>query len=392
MKRIMKATAVVLATLAVLFILWQFRLVLLLFVLSIFVAAAVRPLVEKLIARGWPSGLAHVVLYGLGVAFLLLLIAALGEPFGQEVNGVANRAVVAYEGLYHSWSAGPAWQQTAVAMLPEPLTVANVRAAPGDQILPLLQQLGVGAMGLLSVLAGSLVVLAASIYWSIDQNRFERLWLSVLPVTWRTMARDSWREIEGNVGGYLRSQLAQSLLTALLLGSGAAAAGFDFPLLLALFAAVAAFLPLFFGGLLTAVFAFALGMIQNPGAAWGMAAYTVFIYATLDVFVEPHLWARKRRSLLLTILVIVPLVQEFGLWGMAFAPLLAAILSVLTVQAYRAVTKQRATAMRFADLQSRFERLEQEVTAAENGAVTPELRDMTGRLGGLLDKTEVVSP
>jgi hypothetical protein len=41
-----------------------------------------------------------------------------------------------------------------------------------------------------------LLLTALSLYWSLDQQRFERLCLSLLPAETRVYARDSWRELE----------------------------------------------------------------------------------------------------------------------------------------------------------------------------------------------------
>ncbi|HUM70935.1 MAG TPA: AI-2E family transporter, partial [Chloroflexota bacterium] len=231
--------------------------------------------------------------------------------------------------------------------------------------------------------AGLLLLLALSVYWSVDQHRFERLWLSLLPVKRRAYARDSWREVETAVGGYLRSQAVQSLLAALFLAVGTAVIGFDFPLLLAVVGGLAAFVPLF-GGLLTAVFALGLGSLESLSLGLGIAIYTLLVFMGLELLVEPRLWPRKRRSFLLTILVMLPLFETFGVWGLVVAPPMAAAVEAVVGQAYQAYIAQRDTAVQLEKLQLRHQQLAQKIAQPENDAAMLELHNLSQRLANLL--------
>ncbi|MCA9969385.1 MAG: AI-2E family transporter, partial [Anaerolineales bacterium] len=259
MKRLMRHTAVVLGTLLLLILLWQFRLIVLLFALSLFVAAAIRPFVEVLGRRGLSETLAQVLLYVVGLGGLLLLLVLLGDLLLLELNDAANRAVLAYESLHRQWQAGSMWQQTLVEGLPPPLSFAGEDGAEIAEMLPVVVT---ATRGLAGAIGGLLLLLALSVYWSVDQYRFERLWLSLLPATRRAYMRDSWRRIETAVGAHLRSQAAQSVLVGLFLGVGALVVGATFPLLLAFFGALAALVPLF-GGVAAALFAFGVGSVAG---------------------------------------------------------------------------------------------------------------------------------
>ena len=50
------------------------QLVLLLFVFSLFVAAAIRPFVTTLVKRGVPPGVAQLLLYGIGLGSIMLVL------------------------------------------------------------------------------------------------------------------------------------------------------------------------------------------------------------------------------------------------------------------------------------------------------------------------------
>ena len=93
-------------------------------------------------------------------------------------------------------------------------------AVTGDQGQLVLPAILGFTQGMGGVVSGAIVILFLSLYWSINQILFERLWLSLLPSGQRKQARDIWRTIESDIGAYVRSQGVQSLLAGLLLGLG----------------------------------------------------------------------------------------------------------------------------------------------------------------------------
>lgn len=382
MKRLMGYTAVVLATLLVVQILWEFRLVVLLFTLSLFVAAALRPFVNQLTQWGLPRVAAQLLLYVVGIGALLLLLVLLADTLFMELNILANRIVIEYESVYRAWQEGSAWQQTAASWLDASVPFLRVEEADLEQMLPAVVLL---TQNVATAVGGVLLLLVLSIYWSADQYRFERLWLSLLPPRRRATARDSWRDIEHAVGSYLRSQGVQSILAVTFLGIGAALANLDFALLLALVGGLMAFVPLF-GGLLTSVVALALGSFQSVPLGIGAGIYTFVLFLVLEFFVEPRLWpkAQERRSFLLTILLVLPLLEAVGFWGLLVAPPLAAALEVIIGQVYRSYVRQRGTAVHLDELDDRFQAMLIKVNEADYEELTPELKSLSQRLAQLL--------
>ena len=105
-------------------------------------------------------------------------------------------------GVLPIWLEGSSFQQALVAQLPPPSKLFE--ALTGDQgqlVLPAVLGLTQGIGG---VVSGAFIVLFLSIYWSINQIHFERLWLSLLPSDQRKQARDIWRTIELDLGAYIR--------------------------------------------------------------------------------------------------------------------------------------------------------------------------------------------
>ena len=382
MKRLMLYTAVILATLLTLYLLWEFRLILLLFILSLFVAAGIRPLVDRLSLWGLPKVGAQILLYVAAISTILLLFVVLGNDLLMELNLLANRAVIEYETIYTHWSEGVPWQQTAASFM----SSFSFTPTPDTELEEVLPTFVIVTQSLVTALGSILLLLALSVYWSADQSRFERLWLSLLSPKWRAYARDGWRRIEFAVGSYLRSQTVQSILAALFLGVGAAGAHMDFPILLAILGAVAAFIPLF-GGFVIAVLAFVLGALQSLPLGIGAAVYTLLLFLALEFFVEPYLWPRERRSFLVTMLVVIPAVEAFGLWGLLVAPPLAAAIEVLIAEAYAVYIKREETAVKLEDLENRYQQMLIKTNEAEYADMTPELKSLTKRLATLLNNS-----
>ena len=132
------------------------------------------------------------------------------------------------------------FQQTLDRWLPTPDKLFE--AITSQRQLVLSAVLGF-TQGIGGIVSGFFVILFLSVYWSINQNHFERLWLSLLPSEQRKHARDIWRTLEHDLGAYIRSEIIQSLLAVLLLGLGYWMLGSPYPALLAVVGAVAWLVP-----------------------------------------------------------------------------------------------------------------------------------------------------
>ncbi len=93
MRRIAWIATIVLATITGLFILWQFRQGLLLFLLSLATAAAFRPLVDYFTRHRLPRGisllLSYLIILGSTIGILVLTIGPLVRDIEQATNNFA---------------------------------------------------------------------------------------------------------------------------------------------------------------------------------------------------------------------------------------------------------------------------------------------------------------
>jgi predicted PurR-regulated permease PerM len=241
--------------------------------------------------------------------------------------------------------------------------------------------------GIGAIVSGFLVILFLSIYWSINQNHFERLWLSLLPSEQRTHARDIWRTLEQDLGAYIRSEIIQSLLAVLLLGLGYWMLGSPYPALLAVVGAVAWLVPVV-GAALAVTLPLLLGLLTGAQLSLFIVLYTFLVLIALQVWVEPRLFRRKWDNPLLTLVLILALADAFGLLGIIIAPPLSVVCQILW---NLLVNNQLVpeTAVQVSDLRERQARLHLAIEEME-GPPPPLVVSSMDRLRDLLNKAEPV--
>lgn len=387
MRRIAWYTLVVLSTLTVLVILWQFNFVLVMLLLSIATSAAFRPVVDYFIGRGFSKSLSLAATYLIFVlSVVVLLFAASGALLG-DLQHFADDFVTSYERIKAQWPlSGTLFQRTMAEGLP---AVEDFMAAlSGEQGLTILQGLLGGAMNFFGFLGQLAVILILSAYWSTDRLHFERLWLSLVPGERRSQARELWRSVEAGVGAYIRSEAIQSVIAGLLLWLGYRAMGLNYPALLAVLGALAWLIP-WLGAVLAILPPLLVGWGTSLTFGVFAAAYTLVVLMFLEFFVEPRFFTRKGYSSLLTVVVIIPMGMAFGLIGVILAPPLAAALQIFFRQYLELPqhTVQAEPSPVYAGIKERLAALD-EALAGEPEEASPELKSLRTRLQGLVNKTE----
>ena len=332
MKRIAWYTAIVLFTLTGVFVLWQFRTPILLFILSLAVAAIVRPVVNLLAARGIPRGLALAITYLAVVGIIVALGIFLVGPLIDEMQALVADLPGRYSQTQTQWSNGSGLQQLMAAILPDIDNFSEI--ITGGKWELFIQNLMEMTLGSLDVLSHILLVFVLSIYWSADEEHFKRLWLSLLPLDQRTRWRDIWQNIEKEIGGYLRSEFFQSLLTVIILGIGYQLIGLQYPVFFAIFAAIS-WLIVWFGGVAAVILALLAGLSISAAMGVAAAVLTIAVLAFLEFVVEPRIFKRERLSSLLVVILVLLMVKEYGVFGFLVAPPLAAAVQIAANQLYK---------------------------------------------------------
>lgn len=375
----------VMTTLLGLLVLWQFRIVVGYVVISLGLAAALRPIADRLVRHGFLIRMAWILLYLVALSSFGFLLFSTAETAINEIQLFARTVSVQDVWKLPGWLQGSAFQHELVALLPPPSTLFQaMTGSQGQFVLPVVFGFTQGIGG---VVSGILVILLLSIYWSISQTHFERFWLSLLPAGQRKQARDIWRTIEPDIGAYIRSQVTLSLLVGLLLGLGYSVLGSPYPALLALVGALACLIPVV--GMALAVMApLIMGLLTSVQLSLVTALYALAVLIALEVWVMPRLFNRRWENPILTIVLLIVMADAFGLVGIIVAPLLSVVCQVLW---RRLVSHPLAAeaAVQVSDLRARQERVWATIRTLDEPPL-PMVTSSMERLTQLIAKAEPI--
>lgn len=375
--------AAVMATLLALVVMWQFRIVVIYVLISLTLAAVVRPLASRLAGRNVVVRAAWILLYLVALASFGLLLFLTGEAAVNEIQQLAHTVSVEDQWKRPAWLEGSAFQQGLAARLPAPSSVFE--AITGDQGQLVLPALLGFTQGIGGVVTGAIVILFLSVYWSINKTHFERLWLSLLPSGQRTQARSIWRSVESNTGAYVRAEVVLSILVGLVLGLGYWLLGSPYPALLALAGAIASLIPMV-GVVLAIIPVLLVGLLTSVQLSLITAFYTFVVFIALRVWVKPRLFNSSWDNPILTIILLIAFADAFGLIGIIVAPPISVVCQILwgRLVSRRAVS---GAATQVSDLHDRQARLADTIGAMDE-APPPLVTSAMERLAQLMAKAE----
>jgi len=384
-KQLVTVGIAVMTTLLALVLLWQFRIVVVYLLISLTLAAAVRPLVRDLPRRGWVARLAGILLFLVALGSLGLLLILTGEAAINEIQQLAHTVSVQDEWRLPIWLQGSSFQQALVARLPPPSVLFEALTGEhGEFVLPAILGFTQGMGG---VVEGVLVILFLSIYWSIGQIHFERLWLSLLPSSQRNQARGIWQTVLPDLGAYVRGEAVQSVLAGLLLGLGYWLLGSPYPALLALAGALACLIPMV-GIALAVILVLLVGLLTSVPLGLFTASYALVVLIALGLWVKPRLFNRRWDSPILTLVLLIARADAFGLAGIIVAPPLSVVCQILwsRLVSRRAVS---GAAAQVSDLKERQARVWDTIRAMDEPPL-PLVTSSMERLTRLIEKAEAV--
>lgn len=384
-RQVVRFGTAVMTTLLALLALWQFHIVIVYALISLLLAAVLRPLVSRLVGRGSVVRAAWILLYLVALGGFGFLLFQISETTIGEIQRLVRAVSTQDAWMLPAWLEGSASQYALVARLPLPSQIFEaVTGERGQLVLPALLDFTQNIGG---VVSGVLVVLFLSVYWIVSQFHFERLWLSLLPSDQRKQARGIWRTIESDLGAYIRSQGGHSLLAGLLLGLGYWALGSPYPALLGLAGALACLIPVV-GVALAVIPPLLVGLLTSVQLSLFTVLYTLVVLMALGIWVKPRLFNRKWDNTLLTIVLLIALADAFGLAGIVVAPLLSVVCQILWshLVSHRLAA---GAAAQVSDLRERQERLWAIIRAMDEPHL-PLVTSSMERLTQLMAKAEPI--
>lgn len=377
-KRLIVIATAFMATLLALVALWQFRIVVIYVMISLVLAATTRRIARSESRHNLMTRFVLTLQYVVGVGIFGLLIFFVGRFLVVDFQQLAEQLSV-----QSAWML-PSSLEGLDAWLPAPNELFNAITSERELVLSAI--LGV-TEGISGITGGLVVILFLSVYWSVNQNHFERLWLSLLPAEQRKYARDIWRTIEQDLGAYTRSELVQSILAVLLLGIGYWLLGSPYPALLAVTGAVAWLVPVV-GGALAIILPLVLGLLSSVQLAVSTVLYTLVVLVILQIWVEPRLVKRTFDNPVLTFIILLAMADAFGLLGIIAAPPVSVVCQVL----WKLLVTDRLASGRtipVSDLKARKAQLEAAIEEMDH-VPPPLVISSMERLTDLLEKAEPI--
>ena len=332
MIRVIRYTTTAVLTLVALLLLWQFSVAIVLFLLSLAVAAALRPLINNIMGRINSKRLALGMVYFLLVVSIIGSLLLMGPPFLEDLQTASDDLVANYDRAKTEWpKSGTLFQKALAEQLPP--SADFYQALTNEEGIPALQGIFGIAQNFFTLLGRLAIVIVLSLYWSADQLRFERLGLSLLPAEYHSKALHAWRSIEKGVGAYLQSEIVQSVLAGLLLWAIYATLGIRYPTLLALWGGTVRLIP-WFGALIAVLPALFIAIGSSSTLGIVAAVATIAVLFLLKEVIEPRVFHRHKYSSLLIVLFVIGLAEAFGFIGVVLAPPLAVAVQILFQQLY----------------------------------------------------------
>ncbi len=358
--RIAATTALILATLAAVWMLYRLDDVVIFAVLSIIFAAALRAPMLRLEPHVRGRSAAILLLYLVIFLVVGFGVYAFSFPLGNDVVTATSEFPRWYDAQVQAWqTSGVAWQQSVAESLPD---VTDVVQTIGENGAAIAYELAGVTYNVFNILLWAIAVFTLTFYWLVDEDRFARLWLSLLPVQQRSVARQIWFDIEWRVGLFVRSESAQFIVTVALLWGGLRVAGVPSAALWALYGGIAQLIP-WIGVPLIFVPLLPLALVVPWPVTFGAALVVTVVAWVIERGIEPWFGTRGIIHPIVSVLALMVLGEAAGLVGMMIAlPLAATIQSVinnvLQVSITPRVLTPSATSMRVQALRTQLHDLE----------------------------------
>jgi predicted PurR-regulated permease PerM len=326
LKQVAAGTAVAALLLAAIALLVALRYVFLLLFLSIVVATALAPLVERLRRWGLSQTLAALIAFALLLAIMAAIVAAIAPFFVAQLTQVMSDLPERYAAVRETIATSRSGlvRGLAAQMPANPFQgmTGDSGVALGAAVATALPSFGRG------LLFGALV-LFLSYYWFCYRARAIQAIALLIPIDYRTEATALWNQIEEKIGAFVRGLALLGLIIGVLSAVGYLLIGLPYALTIAVIAGLLEAIP-YVGPLLTMVLAGLVGLSVSPAMAAAAISVAAVMQLIESTIVVPRVMDRAVGVRpVVTLLALAMFELLFGLLGALLAVPLAAVFQVL---------------------------------------------------------------
>lgn len=256
-------TLVVIFTLVGAYVLFLGARILIVLLIAIIIASAIRPAVLRLKKWNIPEGIAILLIYFLIAASLFILGAIVLPPaisqFSAYVNneqGLASRLIIAKD-----WLEGNITQLTGSEVnLIEPIAIRNAVSDVMNRFTEAMP----GAASEAGGLAGDFVLMVVmGVYWLTSRNPAVEFLQGLFPLGQRARVAEIIEEIESSMGAYLRGVVLVALFVGVANFAVLALLGVPNAVTLAFIVGITTALPII-GGYIGGISATLLALLSSP--------------------------------------------------------------------------------------------------------------------------------
>ncbi|MCW5849782.1 MAG: AI-2E family transporter [Anaerolineae bacterium] len=321
-------TATILIVAGLLLALYSLRDLLLMFFVAIVVSAAMRPLVLGLQRYGLPRPVAAIIVYLSILAVIIGVLVFTIPPLIGQVASLVEQAPTRYAELLDVLrNSSSRTVQALAANLPNLDNLSEVQGRLGSMMN---EASVLSALNAVRGIAEAFVtVFLVAFYWTLDQSRMERLWLSLAPPSERPRLLTIWREMEHKMGSYLRGTGILAVIMAVITSIGYVALGVPYALVLAVVAGLGEFVPVI-GFLVGSLPATLIALTVSPQLALFVLGLNIVAQQFENYVLAPRIMSDAVGvSPVVIIFALLAFSALFGIVGAFLAIPLAAIIQVL---------------------------------------------------------------
>lgn len=320
---------VVLIVLAVVFI-FILRDVIFVFLFSVFLAAAITPMVSWFERRRVPRLVAVLGIYLFCCALIVLLLSFVVPVAANELNQLTQALPEFFE---HRLETDSNSERYLVFMeeLQHFLKEASdyLTVSPGS-----ITTLFVDTLSGLILLISIVVI---SFYFSVMEHGVVSFFKSVVPKVHEDYVTQLWHRIESKVGRWFRGQLLLALIVGSIVYLGLSILGVKYALLLGVVAMLLELVP-FVGPIIAAIPAILLAFLQAPMMALWVAVLYLVIQQLENQFLAPLILGKSTDMHPITVIIALLIgAKVAGILGM----LLAVPVAVVLMEIFEDLAQQR---------------------------------------------------
>ena len=316
-----KITAAGIGVVALAVGLWQLRTMVILLLLALTFAAAIRPGVDWLHKRGVPESLAVLGFFVLILAVATTFFWLAVPPLVHEVSDALNQPVVGAAAVHHSTGIRHdvlLWLDRHLRRLPSGGALLHPIATYGHKAT--------------DAIVAVFFTVAATWYWIAEQDAVVRLLTAIAPEAKRERARRTYLAIDRRLGVYTRIQFLTVFAMAIVLSLGYYLVGMPYWLLLGGLTSLLDIIPVL-GPAIGAILVLAVGLPQSLHVAALGLLVLIAVREFQTYVVNPHVAGRSVGfSPLITLVTVATVGLLFGAFAVVLAiPVTSAVATLVDV-------------------------------------------------------------